>query len=176
MRRTGRAVGNIHVLRAVTGCTGQGFGPVPADARVNIHPMRPGSVTAIVRTGPKRNMVLPDMAITAPWVRKNLVNLRPQRQARTLPQSRALRCGGTVLGGDQAQTYEQAKTHAFHGFRSGPAYTNAMCLFMGSSRTRTPLAAKIALASAGGAAGTGGSPTPRMSEPLSTVLTMISGA
>lgn len=49
-------------------------------------------------------------------------------------------------------------------------------LFRGNSRTRFPVRAKIALARAGAAGGTGGSPIPRTSPPSSNPLTMISGA
>jgi hypothetical protein len=48
-------------------------------------------------------------------------------------------------------------------------------LLSGSSRTRFPVRAKMAFASAGAAGGTGGSPIPRTSLPSSNPLTMISG-
>jgi hypothetical protein len=54
-------------------------------------------------------------------------------------------------------------------------YTKSMCLFSGNSRMRLPVAAKMALASAGAAGGTGGSPMPRMAPPLSVARTSING-
>ncbi|MEH2610617.1 hypothetical protein V1293_002906 [Bradyrhizobium sp. AZCC 1693] len=55
-------------------------------------------------------------------------------------------------------------------------HANLTLLFRGSSRTRFPVRAKMAFASAGAAGGTGGSPIPRTSLPSCNPLTMISGA
>src|SRR6266852_1610187 len=62
---------------------------------------------------------------------------------------------------------------------SQPEYapqTKSTCLFSGSSRIRLPVAAKMALASAGAAGGTVGSPMPRTSLVFVSARTSISGA
>ena len=84
-------------------------------------------------------------------------------------------------GGPSAYAANIAAIRASLGYgppRRGPGFrqTNGMCLPSGSSRIRRPVAAKMALASAGAAGGTGGSPTPRISGLLLSARTSIFGA
>ena len=107
-------VENIGVLRAMARCAGQGFRPIPANPSVNIHPMGARTSAAVMGTGPKGNIVLSHVAITAPRMRENRVDLPPQRQAS---------CVGKPCPAcnQRPETSEQAKDHAFHALRSNPA-------------------------------------------------------
>ena len=75
-------------------------------------------------------------------------------------------CLGLLWVGERPSVFRlqlhKAAVAELHANNRG-SHTNPMCLFSGSSRMRWPVAAKMALASAGAAGGTGGSPMPRTS-------------
>jgi hypothetical protein len=65
-------------------------------------PCAPRTITAVMRARPQRDIIVANVTITAPRVGKDFVNLRPQRQARIVGQTRALRRCWTVLQDDKA--------------------------------------------------------------------------
>src|SRR6266851_6101200 len=156
------ARGTMRQLRVAVGVTGAASDVLGADAAcpaVDVHPMRT-RLGAVAGSRPDRHVVRADMAIRAAGVREDLVDLAPHRQARVLSQGR--------------RGHQEHGNHIADHFARAPQ-TNSMCLFSGSSRMRLPVAAKMALARAGAAGGTLGSPMPRTSLVLVSARTSISG-
>ena len=89
----------------------------------------------------------------------------------SLPRFRPFQLEDKILHGRLSQ-WEKYTSSPPYGMEP---YTKSMCLFSGNSRMRLPVEAKMALASAGAAGGTGGSPMPRMALPLSVARTSITG-
>ena len=61
------------------------------------------------------------------------------------------------------------------GLAAGGGHAKRMCFRNGNSRMRCPVAAKMALASAGAAGGTGGSPMPRIFSTVSSARITMRG-
>lgn len=149
----------------MAGRAGYGFGTGPTYAAMDIHAMD----TILLFTGgrPNRNTTGVDMAICAARMGNNRLDPFPCFQTcRTADAARRQGIPRTfTFCVDHHRKRGQYRSSNCDGNQSPvhdrPSQTKSMNLLNGISRMRLPVAAKMALASAGAAGGTGGSPMPR---------------
>ena len=142
----------------VAGVTRDALGPDPALARAHVHAVH--RLRTIAQCLPHRLALFAYMAVGAAWVRGDSKDPIPSRQP--------LDAVGIVLRDRRGGQHQRGTDgEVFHA--------KSTDLERGSSRIRWPVAAKIALASAGAAGGTPGSPMPRSLPPFSNPRTSIFG-
>lgn len=164
----------------VAGSTGKLLGPASTRIGVDVHAVRSGS--SLADKGPHGRIVRADVAVHAARMHDNRLYALPGSQplipaataewrdpARGLAEERA-RDGRRRNKDNRYERYEQKAPHGVTAFPQ----TKSTNFLKGISRRRLPVAAKMALASAGAAGGTGGSPMPRTG-PCSSARTSIGG-
>lgn len=146
------------------------FRPDPTVPGPNVHSVR--TCFAVAGPRPHGAIAWPGMTVGATRMAGDLVYPRPRVEPfglgggcgwRDVDLGECRSCGGDHKRCDKSSCHESAHQ------------TKSMCLLKGISRIRCPVAAKIALPSAGAAGGTPGSPTPRMPGMFSRIFTSMSG-
>ena len=137
---------------------GNGFGANPAFARVDGHAMIAG--VGVSQSLPHRYRICANMAVGAARMGRDRIDAVPCGQTTLAVQSGLLR--GNAGRGEQKSD-------------ETPYHTKSTSWKNGNRRIRLPVAAKIALPSAGAAGGTPGSPMPLILSSFSSPRTIICG-
>jgi len=151
--------------RHMAGRTGYRLGANPACPPMNVHPVN--TRLRFTGRGPDRNTACVHMAVCAAWMGNNRLDSFPCfHTCHTADATRGQGIPGTfTFGVDHRRERGHYRSSECSGNQSSVhdrlSQTKSMNLLNGISRMRLPVAAKMALASAGAAGGTGGSPIPR---------------
>lgn len=164
----------------VAGSTGKLLRPASTRIGVDVHAVKSGS--SLADRGPHGRIVRADVAVHAARMHDNRLYALPGSHPLILAASAEWRDRARGLANEWARDgrwrdkdnrEERYKEKAPHGVTAFPQ-TKSTNFLKGISRRRLPVAAKMALASAGAAGGTGGSPIPRTG-PCSSARTSIGG-